>query len=101
MIECPHCGAKRRAGNSCRQCGRVDLETLQSIRVSYDVNPRRMNNVPPRQPNNSFERGVRTDERGIAYLDKNGQPLRMKESFNPKAYGRSDKTIKVSTGGDS
>jgi hypothetical protein len=60
-----------------------------------------MNNVPPRTPNNSFERGVRKDERGLPYLDDNGQPLRMKESFNPKRYSRGDKSIKVSTGGNS
>lgn len=98
---CPHCGYERERGNSCPACNRVDLDALRSINISYDVNPRRKNDVPPRRPNNSFERGVRTDERGIPYLDKNGQPLRMKESFNPKDYERSDRTIRVSTGGDS
>jgi hypothetical protein len=101
MITCPHCLTKRRKGNSCRKCGRVDLDALRSIRISYEVNPSRMNNVAPRSPNNSFEKGIRKDERGIPYLDTNAKPLRMKESFNPKHYKRSDKSIKVSTGGNS
>lgn len=98
MIQCPHCGYERQGRNSCPSCGRVDLDTLRSIYISYEVNPRRKNDVPPRKPNNSFEKGIRRDERGVAYLDSNGQPLRMKESFNSKAYERSDETIKVSTG---
>lgn len=93
---CRHCGYRRRKGNSCPKCRRVDLDALRSINVSYQVNPSRMNAVPPRQPQNSFERGVRRDERGIAYLDKNGAPLRMKESFNPKSYERGNPSIKIS-----
>jgi hypothetical protein len=47
-----------------------------------------MNNIPPRTPNNSFERGVRKDERGVPYLDKDASPIHLKESFNPRAYER-------------
>lgn len=100
MITCPHCGKKRCKGNSCKGCGRVDLEALRSIWVSYDVNPSRMNDVAPRRPNNSFEKGTRYDERGLPYLNENGQPLRMKESFNPEHYKR-NKSIKLSTESDS
>lgn len=99
MIRCPHCGAERQGRNSCPKCGRVDLEALRSVHISYAVNPSRMNSIPPSQPSNSFERGVRKDRRGLPYLDKDGQPLRMKESFNPKDYG--DTAVKVSTGGNS
>lgn len=97
MITCPHCSRKRRKGNSCKGCGRVDLDTLRSIMVSYQVNPSRMNNVAPSTPNNSFEKGIRKDERGLPYLDTNGVPLRMKESFNKRHY--SGNSIKVSTNG--
>lgn len=95
MIECPYCGEKRLRGNSCRNCGRIDLDTLRSINISYKVNPSRMNSVPPRSSNNSFERGIRKDKRGLSYLDKNGRPLRMGELFNPRDYG--DTTVKIST----
>ena len=42
---------------------------------------------PPRQPSNSFERGVRRDRRGIPYLSSDGKPLTMGESFDPRKYG--------------
>lgn len=99
MIECPHCGHRRRGRNSCPSCGRVDLDALRSVHISYEVNPSRMNDIPPSQPNNSFEKGIRKDRRGLPYLDRDGKPLRIKESFNPKDYG--DATVQVSTGGNS
>lgn len=98
MIVCPYCGYERQGRNSCPSCGRVDLDALKSINVSYEVNPRRMNDVPPSRPNNSFERGIRRDSRGVPYLDKNGSPLRMKESFKPADYG--ENPVKISTGDD-
>lgn len=96
MTICSHCGEERRQRrNSCEHCGRVDLEALRSIRISYEVNPSRMNNVPPRTPNNSFEKGIRKDERGVPYLRSNGTPLKLGESFNSRHYGEH----KVSIGG--
>ena len=100
MITCPHCGADRRKGNYCRKCGRVDMETLRSIQISPAVNPTSRNNVPPRTPNNSFEKGNRLDERGLPFLDKSGSPLKMKESFDRQDYAGRE-SIKVSTGGNS
>ncbi len=50
--------------------------------------------APPRRPNNSFEKGIRTDERGLPYLDANGQPLRMGEPFNPRDYGEGPIVLK-------
>lgn len=67
----------------CKHCGRIvkdelELYVLGSLRLR----------VAPARPNNSFERGVRRDERGLPYLDANGRPLRMKEPFDPRKYGK-------------
>jgi hypothetical protein len=76
------------------------MEAVRSIRISPSATPNRRNDIPPRTPNNSFEKGNRTDERGISYLDKDGKPLKMKESFRKKDYEPSRESIKV-TGGNS
>jgi hypothetical protein len=56
--------------------------------VSKQGIPSQWNKVPPRRPNNSFERGRRLDERGLSYLDGHGKPLKMKEAFDPSKYGK-------------
>jgi hypothetical protein len=43
-------------------------------------------NGPPSGSKNSWERGIRSDERGVPYLDKAGSPLSMGEPFNPREY---------------
>lgn len=102
MIVCGTCGVKRRSGNSCRSCGAVDLDRLRSVQISPSAMPTRRNAIAPRRPEaDSFAKGIRKDERGVPYLDTNGKQLRMKESFDPKSYGASDSSIKVSTGGNS
>lgn len=62
----------------CMDCGR-ELDKADFVVISKGQ--------PPRQPNNSFGRGVRRDRRGIAYLSSDGTPLRMGESFDPRKYG--------------
>jgi hypothetical protein len=63
----------------CNECGReISAEELATAATMP---------AAPKTPNNSFERGIRRDERGIPYLDRQGRPLRMRESFNPKDYG--------------
>lgn len=42
--------------------------------------------MAPRQPNNSFEKGKRLDERGIPFLNREGKPLHMKDSFRKSDY---------------
>jgi len=64
----------------CADCGR-ELDHSDFIVISKGP--------PPRQPNNSFEKGVRRDERGIPYLNESGNPIKMGESFNPRKYKRS------------
>lgn len=56
----------------------------------------RHTSAPPSKPNNSWESGIRKDERGLPFLDRNAQPLRMGESFNSRQYRE---VINVSTGG--
>lgn len=98
---CTNCGHERPEGNYCPQCSFVDLDSLRSIQISPSVTPSRKNSVPPRRPNNSFEKGVRRDPRGVPYLDKSGTPLKMKESFNPRHYSRSQNNIQIRNGGNS
>lgn len=91
-MDCPHYQTRINQ-ESCHKCGRSTLaEVLSTVSVSPRVNPSRKN-APPRQPNNSFERGIRKDDRGVPYLDKNGKALRMKEGFNRRDYGQSVVTI--------
>ena len=77
------------------------METIRSINISPSATPNRRNNIPPRTPNNSFEKGVRKDERGLPYLNAEGKAVRMKESFNKKAYEPGRESIKISAGGNS
>ena len=62
----------------CGNCGR-ELDVSDFIVISQGP--------APRQPNSSFERGIRRDDRGIPYLDREGNPLRMGEPFDPRKYG--------------
>lgn len=79
--------------NICPHCGRVNLEALRSVQVSPSATPSRRNAIPPRRPNNSFEKGNRLDERGLPYLDRSGSPLKMKEKFDRRDYGAEKITI--------
>lgn len=67
----------------CRHCGRMISDGSELLVVSS-----KQVSAPPRRPNNSFEKGYRVDERGLPYLDRNGNPVRMKESFDPRKYGQ-------------
>jgi len=48
---------------------------------------------PPRRHENPWARGIRKDERGLPYLDANGQPLKLGEPFNPRTYGKLTVTV--------
>lgn len=80
----------------CSGCGEslnpLDLARFSNQRVSKQGIPSQYNNVPPRRPNNSFEKGRRLDERGVPYLDKAGKPLTMKAAFDKRKY---DSSIRV------
>lgn len=85
-MECPHFTTKINQSN-CVKCGRITMEEkLASIQISPSATPSRKNNLPPRRPNNSFEKGNRTDERGIAYLNEHGSPMKMGEYFDPRKW---------------
>jgi hypothetical protein len=76
----------------CRHCGREIRTEAEFYVVS------RHGASVPRRPNNSFERGVRRDNRGLPYLDSKGRPLRMKEPFDRRDYGESP--IVIPSGGN-
>lgn len=100
MRACQFCGHVRESLNTCPECGRFDREVIESIQISPSATPTSRNSIPPRTPNNSFEKGNRLDERGIAYLDSSGHPLKMKETFDQRKYGGRG-SVRVSTGGNS
>lgn len=67
-------------GECCSQCGRsIGEEELVLVTSASS---------PPHRYENPYGRGVRRDERGIAYLDENGAPLRLGEPFDPRKYGK-------------
>jgi hypothetical protein len=58
---------------------------LRSIQFSPACTPTRRNTIPPRTPQNSWERGVATDSRGMPLLDSNCQPIGLKELANNRS----------------
>lgn len=102
-MTCSHCGTEWTDRSTfCPECGYADQERLRSVRIAPSAMPTRKNSVPPARPNNSFEKGHRLDERGLPYLNSDGQPLKMKETFDPRKYERSNRPrINVHSGGES
>ena len=81
----------------CSGCKKVltpdEMMTVSAKPVSKQGIPSQWNNVAPRRPNNSWERGVRRDERGVPFLDKAGNPVRVSAPFDKRDY---DDTIRIS-----
>tara|TARA_B100000214_G_scaffold341582_1_gene288770 strand:- start:730 stop:948 length:219 start_codon:yes stop_codon:yes gene_type:complete len=65
------------------------------LNIAPSATPSIKNSIPPRGSNNSWEKGTRTDDRGVPYLDKNLDPVKMGEKFNKNDY--EPKPIKVTT----
>jgi len=100
MTDCPHSRQHlTREGWQCSACGQIILDVpdhdLLSVRVAPSAMPSRLNGIAPRTPNNSFEKGIRRDERGVPYLDSQGTPLRMKDTFRKSDYRE---VITINTG---
>lgn len=78
---------------TCSRCGTelnpLDLRRYSASRTSKQGIPSQWNKVPPRRPNNSFEKGNRLDERGLSYLNSSGRPIKMKEEFDKRKYDSS------------
>lgn len=55
---------------------------LRTIQWSPSATPSRRSPVPPRTPDNSWERGVVKDKRGMPLLDKNLEPIGQAELAN-------------------
>ncbi len=73
-------------GECCFNCGRVIPEDELVLVTAAGQ--------PPTRYENPYGRGIRKDERGLPYLDENGQPLRLGEPFDPRNYGKRTITIK-------
>lgn len=95
---CPQCETEFQK-TFCPNCGLANQEVLGSIQIAPSAMPSRKNAIPPRRSNNSFERGNRLDERGLPLLKPNGKPMKMKDRYDPKKYGREKVTI-PSNGGN-
>jgi hypothetical protein len=52
-----------------RQCFK---HKIRSIQWSPSATPSRRNNIEPRRPNNSWEKGIATDNRGMPLLNPDG-----------------------------
>ncbi len=75
-------------GEFCATCGRpIDEQELVLVTSA---------STPPHRHENPYGRGIRRDERGIPYLDANGSPLLLGESFDPRKYGKGSVTIQGS-----
>ena len=51
---------------------------VQTVQFDPRATPSRRNKVAPRTPNNSWERGVWRDGRGMPYLDKDNKEIGLK-----------------------
>lgn len=51
----------------------------RGLQVSPAATPNRRNQIPPRTPNNSWERGIAKDARGMPLLDADYRPLGIKK----------------------
>lgn len=52
---------------------------VKSIQWSPAATPTRRNHLPARRPNNSWEKGVPTDNRGMPVLDADMKPVGQKQ----------------------
>jgi len=94
--ECHRPPVSRTTIDGVTRCSRCQTELTEDDFVGFTARPvskqgipSQWNSVPPRRPNNSFERQTRKDDRGLPYLDSSGKPLKMKEKFDPAKYGKS------------
>jgi len=91
---CQYCFAiQNHNRNFCTECTMV-IDTVV-LNIAPSATPSIKNSIPPRGSNNSWEKGTRTDDRGVPYLDKNLEPVKMGEKFNK--YDYEPKPIKVTT----
>ena len=52
---------------------------VRTIQISPSATPSRRNTIPPRAPNNSWEKGIARDERGMPLLDSSNEPIGLHE----------------------
>lgn len=60
-------------GDDCFGC------KIRTIQWSPAATPSRRNTIPPRTPNNSWEKGIAKDERGMPLLNEKGDPVGLHE----------------------
>lgn len=61
-------------------------EKARSMSVSPAATPNRRNNIPPRRGNNSWEKGIATDERGLPIRKANGEVIPIKEYASKRGH---------------
>ena len=72
--------------NDCSVRQRCFSEVALSLRYSDTCTPTRTpSKTPPRRPNNSYERGILRDDRGLPITDK-GHPIPLKTYHNHKRH---------------
>lgn len=93
LTPCEPCGQP----SDCAASGSCFGEKARSISVSPAATPNRRNNVPSKRGNNSWERGVATDARGMPIRKANGDVIPVKEYASNR--GRYDQLLKEARSG--
>lgn len=60
-------------GDTCFGC------KIKTIQIAPSATPSRRNTIAPRAPQNSWERGIAKDERGMPLLDASNEPIGLHE----------------------
>ena len=59
---------------------------IRTIQWSPAATPSRRNQIPPKTPNNSWEKGIATDDRGMPLLGASGEPIGLKERASRRGH---------------
>lgn len=94
MVECWYEPGECKA--NCADRGHCYAEKLDTFQVGAKIHKARRStpSPPPRGTNNAWERGQKTDGRGVPLLDQSGEPIGTKEyADNHQKYERRRKEL--------
>lgn len=59
---------------------------IRTIQISPSATPSRRNHIPPRVGNNSWEKGIAKDDRGMPLLGDKGTPIGLHELAGKRGH---------------